>query len=190
MASTIDICNRALQKLGADRIISLTQNSTSARACNLAYEPVRDAELRAHVWSFSVKRAQLAADATAPVYGYDYSYTLPSDCLRLLHNDHNEGVYITDWKVEGRKILTNESAPIDIRYIYRITDTTKYDASFSEALSCKIAMEICEELTQSNTKRQIAAEEYKAAIREARKINAFENVSKEFQTDTWLTARL
>ena len=190
MASTIDICNRALQKLGADRIISLTQNSTSARACNLAYEPVRDAELRAHVWNFAVKRAQLAADATAPLYGYNYAYTLPSDCLRLLPNDHQEGFYSKDWKIEGRKILTNESAPLEIRYIYRVTDTTQYDATFIESLACKLAMEMCEELTQSNSKRQLAQDEYKATIREARKMNAFENPPVEQQTDDWLTARI
>jgi hypothetical protein len=190
MPSQVDICNRALQKLGADRIISLTQNSTSARACNLAYELVRDSELRAHVWNFAIKRTKLASDATAPVYGYSYAYTLPSDCLRLLPNDHQEGFYSKNFKVEGRKILTNESAPLEIRYIYRVTDTTQYDATFTEALACKMAMEMCEELTQSNTKRQLAQDEYKATIREARKMNAFENVPVEQQTDSWLTARL
>lgn len=190
MSSVVDICNRALQKLGADRIISLTQNSVSARACNLAYEPVRDAELRAHLWNFAVKRRELAADVAAPVYGYDYAYTLPPDCLRLLKNDYQEDAYDKDWKVEGRKILTNDSAPLRIRYIARITDTTLYDALFMEVLSCKLAMEMCEELTQSNTKRQLAAEEYKAALREARKMNAFESVPAQQDTDTWLTSRI
>ena len=190
MASIVEICNRALQKLGADTIISLTQDSVEARACNLAYPNVRDAELRAHVWNFAIKRTQLAADATAPVYGYLYSYTLPSDLLRLLPNDNTEGFYMVDWKVEGRKILTNDTAPLPIRYIFRATDTTQYDSLFSEALSCKLAMELCERLTQSNTKRQLAAEEYKLAIREARKANAFENTPVEQAADTWLTGRL
>jgi hypothetical protein len=190
VASIVDVCNRALQKLGADRIISLTQDSVSARACNLAYEPVRDAELRLHPWNFAISRAQLAADATAPEYGYDYSYTLPSDCLRVLTNDPNEAAYPTDWKIEGRKILTNDAAPLQIRYITRITDTTKYDALFNEMLSCKLAMEMCEELTQSNSKRQLAAEEYKQTTREARKMNAFENIPAEQATDSWLTTRL
>jgi len=190
MASTVDICNRALQKLGASRIISLTQDSVSARACNLAYESVRDAELRAHSWNFAVKRAQLAADATAPLYGYDNAFTLPSDCLRLLPNDHTEGVYTADWKVEGRKILTNEDAPLEIRYVARVTDTTQYDGLFVEALASRLAMEMCEELNQSNTKRQLAAEDYKQTMREARKINAFEQPPAEQATDSWITGRL
>ena len=190
MASVVDICNRALQKLGAERIISLTQDSVSARACNLAYTQVRDAELRAHTWNFAIKRAEIAADATAPVYGYSYAYTLPADCLRLLKNDHQENYYSNNWKVEGRKIITDESAPLPIRYVARITDSTEYDALFVEALSSKLAYELCEELTQSNTKKQSAADDYKLAIREARKINAFENVPAEQETDTWLTVRI
>lgn len=190
MASVVDICNRALQKLGAERIISLTQDSVSARACNLAYESVRDAELRSHTWNFAIKRKELAADATAPVYGYSYAYTLPSDCLRLLKNDHQENYYSNNWKVEGRKIITDESAPLPIRYVYRVTDTTLYDALFIEALSSKMAYEMCEELTQSNSKKEAAAADYRNALREARKINAFENVPAEQETDTWITVRL
>ncbi len=190
MASVVDVCNRALQKLGAERIISLTQNSVSARACNLAYEPVRDAELRSHTWNFSIKRASLAADAAAPEYGFDYQYTLPSDCLRLLPNDYNEGAYSSDWKVEGRKILTDEDAPLEIRYIARITDTTQYDPLFNEALSCKLAMEMCEELTQSNSKRELAYKEYTNTMRDARRMNAFENNPAEQQTDGWVSTRI
>jgi hypothetical protein len=124
------------------------------------------------------------------VYGYNYAYTLPSDCLRLLKNDHREDVYPKDWKVEGRKILSNDSAPLQIRYIRQITDTTFYDATFLELLACRLALEMCEELTQSNSKRQLAAEEYKQALRDARKMNAFENVPAQQDTDDWQTARL
>ena len=56
MASEVDICNRALSKLGAARITSLTEDSVNARACNAMYESVRDAELRAHPWNFAMKR--------------------------------------------------------------------------------------------------------------------------------------
>ena len=189
MSSVVDICNRALQKLGASRIVSLTENNVSARACNLAYEPVRDAELRAHTWNFAVKRVELAADATAPVYGYAYAYTLPSDCLRLLKNDHQENFYSSLWKLEGRKILTDESAPLPIRYVYRVTDTTIFDAIFTEMVASKMAYEMCEELTQSNAKKEAAAADYKSAMREARKINAFENLPAEQETDSWITVR-
>ena len=187
MSSVVDICNRALQKLGADRITSLTENSVNARECNAAYEILRDAELRAHPWNFAVKRASLAADPTTPDV-YSYQYQLPSDFLRLL--SHEEQTNSTDYKIEGRYILTNEGAPYKIRYIGIVTDPNQFDALFSEALSARIAAELCEKITQSNTKIQQAKIDYRDALREARKINAFEQVSQEPPEDTWISARL
>ena len=51
MASKVEIANRALQKLGAKRIASLSEDSRNARAINAAYDTLREAELRAHTWS-------------------------------------------------------------------------------------------------------------------------------------------
>ena len=87
MASNVEIANRALQMLGAERITSLTEDSVNARAVNAAFEPVKLAELRKHTWSFAVTRAQLAASATAPLFTKTTSYPLPSDFIRLLAPD-------------------------------------------------------------------------------------------------------
>jgi hypothetical protein len=190
MPSVVDICNRALQKLGASRIISLSDDTVSGRACNVAYESVRDRELRRHPWNFAITRESLASEVATPEYGYDYQYPLPSDCIRVLPNDQNEGTYEIAYKIEGRKLLSNSSGPIYLRYISKVSDTTLFDTLFVEVLACAMAMEMCEELTQSNSKRQLAAEEYKALILEARRTNAFEQVPIEPATDTWITSRL
>ena len=189
MASVIDICNRALQKLGAERITSLDQNTENARACNVAYEYVRDAELRSHPWNFAIKRAQLAADTDAPAFGYDHQYTLPSDFLRLMPPDSRYNYNTLDWQIEGKKILTDDDAPLEIRYIAKVTDPNLFDALFVEVLANRMAVELCEQLTQSNTKAQIVRDDYVRAMREARRLNAFENISAEQQTDTWITSR-
>lgn len=60
MASDVEICNRALQLLGAGRITSLAEDSPAAKEMARAYDPVRLRELRAHPWNFSIKREQLA----------------------------------------------------------------------------------------------------------------------------------
>jgi len=183
--SIVAICNRALQKLGAARITALTDDSRNARACSACYEAVRDAELRVHPWSFAVKRAQLAAETTAPAFDYDYQYTWPTDALRILPpNDAN-----LDWQQEGRMILSNEAGPLDVRYVARITDTNLFDALFNESLAAKMAMEMCEDLTQSNTKAEKAGADYRNAIREAKKVNAFEKISEDPPEDGWVSAR-
>ena len=190
MASIVEICNRALQKLGAERITSLTQDSENARTINVCFDAVRDAELRAHPWNFAIKRVQLAADSTAPAFTYDNAFTLPSDFLRLLPPDDDYNYNDLDWQIEGKKILTNDGAPLNVRYIYRVSDPNQYDSLFVEALACRLAVELCEQLTQSNTKAQIVRDDYVRAIREAKRLNAFENKPAEQQTDTWITCRL
>lgn len=189
MASVAEICNRALQKLGEKRITSITEDSVPARACNACYEVLRDSELRAHLWNFAVKRASLAADSAEPEFGPAVQYSLPSDFLRLLPNDSWRNLNDLDWQIEGRKILTSDAAPLEIRYIYRVTDPNDMDPLFREALSSKMAEEMAEQLTQSNSKKTEAKDSYKDAIAKAKRTNAFENVAQEPPEDTWLTVR-
>lgn len=189
MASEVGICNRALQKLGAKRIVSLTDDSVNARACNTAYAAVRDGELRAHPWSFATNRAQLSADSSAPLFGRAASYQLPSTCLRLLSPYPEVNLNSMDWVIEGRKIYTNDSAPLNVRFTDQVTDPNQMDALFREALACKLALEMCEELTQSNTKKADIRSDYTAAIREARRSNAMEKIAEMPPEDTWVTVR-
>ena len=51
MPSVVDICNEAMDLLGAATITALTENSKEARLCNRRFETVRDAVLRAHTWN-------------------------------------------------------------------------------------------------------------------------------------------
>ena len=74
MASIVDICNGALNQLGATTILSLTEDSKNARLCNSRYTQVRDAVFRSHPWNCLQKRVELAADSTAPAWGFKYQY--------------------------------------------------------------------------------------------------------------------
>lgn len=189
MASEVEICNRALQKLGAERIADLIEATRNARSCNACYSVLRDSELRAHPWSFAITRIQLAADAAEPAFGKARSFTLPAACLRLLPPYPEMNFNSRDWVVEGRQIFTNESAPLDLRFIQRVTDPNMMDALFREALSSRMAEELAEELTQSNSKKAEAKDSYKNSIRLAKRTNAIENIPAAPATDEWLTIR-
>ena len=82
MASVVQICNGALNQLGASTILTLTEDSKNARLCNARYENVRDAVFRHHPWNCLQKRIQLPADTETPAWGYTKQFTLPADCLR------------------------------------------------------------------------------------------------------------
>ena len=198
-ASIIQVANRALTKLGAARITSLSDDNKQARAINSCFEDLRDDELRAHRWSFAIKRTSLAALTTAPAFGYTYQYALPSDFLRLdMVNDEYPaaimdnyiGSEYTDWVLEGDVLLTDLGAPLPIRYVAQVTDPTVWDINFREALASRIAYEICEDLTQSDTKKQFAMQDYKRAITQAIRSNSIERAPVMPPDDQWVISRI
>lgn len=199
MASVIQIANRALTKLGASRIISLGDDNKQSRAILSCFDDLRDDELRSHRWSFAMKRTSVAADSAAPAFGFNYAYSLPTDFLRLdmvndefpaVVMDNYIGVETNEYTIEGNKILANIAAPLKLRYIARIEDPNMWDINFREALACRIAAEICEDLTQSNQKRELAWNEYKQAVSRAVRTNAIEKPPMMPPDDQWVISRL
>lgn len=162
MASQVEICNRALTKLGASRITSLSDANKGARAMSALWDTVRRAELRKRPWSFALRRASLASLSTAPTWGFALAYQLPSDFLRLTQvsdiylipgmTDYREGDD-SAYAIEGSQLLTDFSAPLKIRYIADVTDTGFFDALFVEVMASKLAYEACYDITQSNQGR-------------------------------------
>lgn len=198
-ASVIQVANRALTKLGAARIISLDDDNKQARAIKSCFDDLLYDELRAHRWSFAIKRTALSADDAAPAFGYDHQYTLPADFLRLdmiddrypdITMDNYIGSEVVDYVLEGGKILTNLNAPLKVRYGAKIDDPALWDINFREALACRIAAEICEDLTQSNPKRELAWNEYKMAISKAMRSNAIERLPNMPQDNQWIIGRI
>lgn len=194
MASDVSIVNRALTKLGADRILLLTDPTQQARVMNAMYADVRDAELARHHWKFAIKRAQLVALVDAPNWGYQYQYPLPADYLGLVQVGD---IYVrcvrrgtAPWSIEGQNLLTDQLAPLKFRYLSRVENPGFYHPLFVEALACKLAMEGCEALTQSNTKKQSAMEEYKFALSEATRMDAIENPPDMYPDGSWLDSRM
>ena len=60
MATQIDLCNRALTRCGALRIMDLSENTKPARAIAAVYAGVRDSCLSMANWRFAMKRITLA----------------------------------------------------------------------------------------------------------------------------------
>lgn len=169
MASVVQICNSALNQLGASSITALTEDSKNARICNERYETIRDAVYRSHPWNCLVKRVQLAQDTDTPAWGFTYQYTLPSDCLRVLQiKDYN-----SDYKIEGRKLLIDES---DVYLIYLAieTDVNQLDILLRETISAGLAQDIAYAITSNLQVTKLMAEKYQAKLSEARHTDASE----------------
>lgn len=189
MASEVDIWNRALQKLGAKRVVSATEDSVNARECAACYDVLRDSLIESHSWSFSIERFALAADAVAPAWGRANSFQLPAGCLGVVPPYPEDNSPYRDWVIESGKVLTNESAPLYVRCKMQVTDVNRMHTLFREALSCLMAFEMCEKLTQSNSKKESLREDLNKAIANAKKRSAIESVPVQPPEDTWVTGR-
>jgi hypothetical protein len=315
----VDIANRALQHLGASRIVSFDDDSKNAAAVQFNYEKLRRAELRRNVWRFAIRRTAirpidvntllLAAPAWAagtyqmadivthnddtwisngpttgepgvdtvwkPYFGpttvmqwtagtptntayftgelvyvagsphaiyfsaingnagtpgvdaawvpinCDTStltflypvqagpvsqsttrnvYMLPNNFLRVAPQNPKggsssflgspSGDAYSDWEYESSFIVTRDADPIILRFVANVTNVQIMDSMFCEGLAARIAIETCEEITQSSEKLQACVALYKQFMGEAREVNSIETGSDEPALDDYITARI
>lgn len=148
MASPTELCNMSLGRLGAKRINDIGNASDSkeeAIQCRLHYEQTRDALLRSHWWRFASARATLSADTETPDFEWTYQYPLPTDFLRMKKpyegflNPQRPLQYT--YELEGTMLLTDETT-VEIKYIRKVTDVTKFDPLFIEVLVLTLALKM------------------------------------------------
>ena len=144
MASEVDICSNALQMVGDDAIVSLTDDNDRARLCNRFYFPTRDEVLRAHPWNFAVKRQVVAPLTATPAFEFTNAFQWPPDCLRVMRLFTST---IPDFttrvrhRIEGRTILADADS-INLIYIKRETDPNQFDELFRSTLEARLASKL------------------------------------------------
>ena len=192
MASIVNMCNSALNLIGASTISALTEDTKNARLCNQRYEPVRNRVFRGHNWNCLIKRVELAQNSTAPVVEYTYAYALPSDFLRVMkiHNGTTDSIAADlDYKVEGKNIVTNQTT-VYLAYIALDTDPNNYDAYLREAISHQLAADLAYAITNNATLANNYLTRADERLREARFIDATENSLDTIEANEFTDARL
>jgi len=167
--STVEIVNMAIVPLGARPIAALDEGSKAASLANEIFDTERDATLQAHEWNFAVKRTSLGLIAQAVVFGFGSQFQLPPDYLRVVEVSP-EGKY----KVEGRRILSNETA-LSIRYIAQITSPTEWSPTFKSVLAARLRWKMAYAITELTSVVDRCAREYEALLSEARTIDSQES---------------
>lgn len=200
MTSQVDIANYALNTLGATNIVSLDENSKPARIINQRYDAVRDYVFRSHPWNCLIRRAELPRETETPAFGYAYQYALPTSpyCLRVLEFSNGSMSYPQDnmfsntggpvFVIEGRKLLTDEGIA-KIKYVAQVTDPQQYDIGLIEALSARLAMEICYAITGSTSMIQLTAAMYDDKVKEARFTDGTEGAPQKLEASDFIESR-
>ncbi len=185
MTSVVEIGNIALVNLGEDTITSLSDDVKAARLINRRYAPIRDAVLRAHPWNCAMARAQLASTDPAPAWGPAACYQLPTDCLRVLRLEDRS----IAWKVEGRKVVADGSAPLNILYVRQVDDPNAFDPLLIEAIAARLAADLAHPITHSTTLVQVMWDLYRQKLIEARGVDGQEGTGDAVIANTWLSSR-
>lgn len=195
----VDIANMALIMLGQQPITNLTDSNNRAVMANKRLADVRDSVVRSHKWNCAVKRASITADSTAPTWGYDRRYLLPTDFSRLIGLEDN----LTDYKIEAGNqgatgsnanalyILTDAASPLKIRYIYKVTSVIEMDDTLKHAIATRLAAEIGQAVTGDINLANMMLQKYEAILQQA----FFEDSQGHHSIETihgghWLDSRL
>ena len=187
MASDVTIVNRALTLLGDRAITAFSDDRKVARLATRDFADERDDLIAAHPWNFAMARASLPANSTAPEWEFVRAFDFPVDALRIITvNGENLGY---EWHVEGRQIVTDLEAPVEIKYQRRVTDANLMPPFFREALAAKLAWGWAESITGSATIEKAKAEQYGVKLTSARTSDGQEGTQGVLDTSTWLNAR-
>lgn len=202
MSNKTEVINAALVKIGANTVASPEEGSEQARKALAVFERLARGELRRQVWSFAKKRADLPPLAATPS-GDDFTtgYNLPADCLRLVSlggnwvfssiRDGGFGGGDPTFGIEGQTLYTRDRGSQAITYIADLAgQVAKWDATFVEAFSCRLAVELVQSITKNMTLKQSLKQDYAEALKEAKRVNAIELPPQALADDSWVLARL
>jgi hypothetical protein len=140
------ICNMALDELGANRIKGLVDDEQSVQAikCRTHYETTRDALIRSHKWRFASGRKTLTVNPVAPdTDEWSFQYPLPDDFISMksIYEGRFSDENFRSYALEGNILLSNDDT-MEIRYVKKVTDVTKFDSLFIEVFVLSLALKL------------------------------------------------
>jgi len=163
-ASSLEVINDGLVRLGVPPLASLSDRSAQALAADSIYQTIRESLLSEHPWSFALREEQLAKLALEPEElrstEFTYAYQLPYDSLRIL------GLRSTDqFRLAGDQLYTNDKE-VRLVYVRNVTEE-KWPSYFSKLVSYSFAAAVAISLTEQTTRAQLmealAAEQRRTA---------------------------
>jgi len=188
------IVNLALSRVGEPAIESIDDTGSEvARKVRTVYEHCVKTLSRMTQWQCLKKRVQLTQNATAPAFGYSYSYNLPEDFVRMISVNDIDAWDQEDWyELEQGKLLIDQDEA-KIVYVAYTEDTTKFDPLFTEALSVLLASRLATIIRQDENLAIALYQEYKqSALPDAIVADGNEQYhrpKKPTDTSEWIQSR-
>ncbi len=187
-SSVVDLCNIALNALGQESILELSDDSKPARACNERYETARDAVLREHLWNCATKRAVLTKLSNAPVWGFANAFQIPADFIRFTSLDDLTFKYRIEGGDDGRVLVTDEGT-VNLRYVFRLENVPQMDEGLKACIAARLAYELAFKLTSNMVLARSLFAVYKDKLAGAQLQDSQESPVEPFENRSWVDAR-
>lgn len=152
-----ELVNLALLTVGAKAITDYSESSYNGGLVRQFYPAVKERVLRSHNWNCAMTRQSLAQLADSPIFGYDYQYQLPTDCLRALKLNDGDSFH-----VEGRQLVTN-ALSANLLYIADI-EAYQMDPLLARAVQYLLAAELANPLSANIDLARKLEEQYQRWI--------------------------
>ena len=188
-----ELANFALSKLGSDRVqLSNFANDTGTikDTVNLFFTSVLEELTAMAAWNCCVTSTQLTTELSTPTFGYDNSYALPTNAIRIYYVSANTGGGYknkpADYEVNVvgsvRVLNTNVTDPhVVFTRIPEDTDAadgkdyTVMDSLFARAFYTLLAARMCVSITgNSELESALLDEFYNIALPDALRCDAIE----------------
>lgn len=192
VSSPVEMANLALGHLKEPTIGAFDSTNVVTRWFRDHYKFSRHAVLARHRWNFAAARAVLSPTGSTPAFEWAYEYQIPSDCLRLFYPITLDGKRRSapiDHEVEGRKILTNKSTALYIRYVQDITNEGLFDPLFVEAFAFYLAAGCAHVITSKNSLVQTMQDAFRRSVDDAGKVDAMQGTPDPEITSDYITVR-
>lgn len=185
------IFNMVLDRLVEESLLGTTDEKAVARWLTRNYPVQRDVLLQRHTWNFALKRAVLSEDVAKPAFEWGHSYTMPSDCIRVLPltSDGRRNSPMVPFVVEGTKILTDMSAPLRMRYISRVTNPAYFTPIFANLLAQILAANAAHWVTGKANLTKFLSDTLPSMTADAQLLDSLEGLPEEPEDSDVLNVR-
>ena len=176
---SLQIVNIALNLMGSQSVSSV-EDDAWAKVLNDAVPYYYNYLLEEHTWTWAKAFSALNQDTANDNPKYDYSYTLPSNLLRMMNayyantTSPNYATRETDYEIINNKLYSNRDY-ITVEYIVSNFDVELTPQSFKLALAYKILSEISASLMNDPTKLELYTRRAAIEINNAISIDATNN---------------
>lgn len=179
--SSIDLCSKALNKIGADVIASFDEGSAEAEICYSLYSVLKRKLLSIYPWKFATKIAKLNRVDDNSFDG-SFVYALPSDFLRALKIASGCPYHI----IENRLYCADDDVVLE--YIFDVEEEY-FSSVFVSAFIDLLAAELSLSLLNDTSKYSLFYRLFSSDVKEAKSIDSIQETPKSIKNFSLIDAR-